>query len=380
MERDSRSLLEAALREHVATGCPGVILEISAPSLGFTFSGAEGFFARDNSRRLRTDDVFRAASVTKAVTAATAVRLASHHRWNLDDPITPLLPPKAIEHLSQLKGLKSIDELTIRRLLNHSSGLPDYFFDEGFQAQVKAKPDRVWHSEELIEAASATGQLLFPPGTDFAYGDTSYALVGIAIEQLLGCPLAEAYRSLIFAPLEMQATYLEGHEASRSGEISHHYDGSRDLWDANLSFDWAGGGLVTTAGDLIEFMHGLFGNVLFDERWLYQLTSWRNETRWRPHSSARYLRYGLGLGTNIAFGEELVGVTGVWGAFAYYWPNGNAAIAGTLNLVGADRPALIDAAIVALKRLPSARKFQSSGSSVKLPNCHSVRFIESTLD
>ena len=56
------------------------------------------------------------------------------------------------------------------------------------------------------------------------------------------------------------------------------------------------------------------------------------------------------MGVNQADGEDIVGVTGVWGAFAYYWPSGDAAIAGTLNLRGADRPALLHAAISALKQ------------------------------
>jgi hypothetical protein len=89
-------------------------------------------------------------------------------------------------------------------------------------------------------------------------------------------------------------------------------------------------------------------------------------------------RYGLGLGTNFACGEEIIGVTGGWGAFAYFWSRGNAVITGTLNLVGADRPTLMNAVIKALKQLPSfprlkaplnsllpSRLFRESGSYLK---------------
>ena len=119
-EKDPQKLLEAALHEHVATGCPGAILEISAPTLGFAFSGAHGLYARNDSRLLRTDDSFRAASVSKAVTAATAVCLAANQRWNLDDPITNFLPSRVVRKLRGLKGLSHINELTIRRLLSHA--------------------------------------------------------------------------------------------------------------------------------------------------------------------------------------------------------------------------------------------------------------------
>jgi hypothetical protein len=86
------------------------------------------------------------------------------------------------------------------------------------------------------------------------------------------------------------------------------------------------------------------------------MTAWQTRTRWRAHGSARYLRYGLGIGTNVAFGEEIIGVTGVWGAFAYYWPAADATVTGTLNLVGADRPALMDAVVAALHPLRGAAR------------------------
>jgi D-alanyl-D-alanine carboxypeptidase len=338
-------------------------MAIDAPSLRIAFSGASGLFARGQSRPLRPEDPFRAASVTKAVTAATAVRLAAQGRWGLDSPITTLLPPNVIEVLRNLEGLATVDALTIRRLLNHTSGLPDYFFEERFQAQVRADPNRMWHPAELVEAAVGAKRLAFLPGTDFSYGDTGYVLVGLAIERLVDRPLAEAYRSLIFAPLAMDATYLEWHELPRSADVSHHYDGDRDLLPLNTSFDWAAGGLVTTAGDLVRFLQGLFSKALFEERWLGELTTWRYRLRWSPASSARYLRYGLGIGVNLACGEEIVGATGVWGVFAYFWPAGGAAIAGTVNLRGADRSPLLDSVVCALRKVQSDRAVESPSSA-----------------
>ncbi len=289
--------------------------------------------------------------MTKAVTAATAVRLAANGRWDLDSPVTRLLPPHLVRLLRGLEGLPSVDALTIRRLLNHTSGLPDYFFHEQFQARVQADPNRMWSPEELVVAAVEGGQLAFLPGSDFSYGDTGYVLVGLAMERLLDRSLADAYRPLIFAPLGMDSTYLEWHEPSRGANISHHYDGDRDLLPMNTSYDWAGGGLVTTAGDLLRFLRGLFGGALFDTRWSAELTTWRDGLRWPPDSSARYIRYGLGIGVNMACGEEIVGATGVWGAFAYFWPAVGAAIAGTVNLRGLDRSTLLDGVVCALQDL-----------------------------
>jgi len=341
--------LEAALEAQVAAGAPGALVAIEAPAVGVEVAVARGRFALAEARPLEAFDPFRAASVTKAVTAASAVALAAAGRWRLDDPIGPYLPERLAARLARLPGLESADELTVRRLLAHTSGLRDYFFDERFQARVQAEPERTWRPIELAEAALEAGPVAFAPGTDFAYGDTGYVLVGLALERLLDRPLAEVYRTLVLAPLGMESTYLEWHEPARGGELSHHYDGERDLTGTNTSFDWAGGGLVTTAGDLVRFLGGLFGGALFGARWRAEMTRWRDQLRWRPGSSAHYLRYGLGIGVNRAAGETLVGATGVWGAFAYYWPRGGAAVAGTVNRVGADRAALLEAIIEALK-------------------------------
>lgn len=347
------SEIQAALDRCVAAGAPGAVIAIDAPVLGISFYKASGLFERQRARLLRPEDPFRAASVTKAVTAATAVRLAAEGRWDLDAPVAPFLPPHLLDLLRELDRLPNIEALTVRRLLDHTSGLPDYFFDDAFQARVQADPDRMWQPSELVQAALEKKRLDFPPGTDFSYGDTGYVLAGLAIERLTGEPLAQVYRSRIFVPLKMDTTYLEWHEPPRGSELSHHYDGDRDLLTMNTSFDWAGGGVVSTAGELVKFLRGLFNGALLDEAWLTELTTWRDDLRWRPGSSARYLRYGLGVGMNLACGEEIIGATGVWGAFAYYWRAAGAAIAGTLNLRGADRAALLDSVVCALRQARS---------------------------
>lgn len=344
------SAVRAALDACVAAGAPGALVAIDARSPRLGFSAASGVFER-GGRPLRPEDSFRAASVSKAVTAATAVRLAAQGRWSLDDPVTSYLPPEVVDALRGLEGLASVDALTLRRLLGHTSGLPDYFFDPRFQARVRETPDRTWRPTELVRAVADVGRVDFAPGTDFAYGDTGYVVAGLAIEGLTGETLADACRSLVLDPLGMDATWLEWHEPPRGAPVSHHYDGERDLLPANTSFDWAGGGLVTTAADLVAFLRGLFHGALFEARWLAEMTRWREGLHWRRDSSARYLRYGLGIGQNVVVDEEVVGATGVWGAFAYYWPAGDAALAGTVNLRGADRAALLGAVLGALRDL-----------------------------
>ena len=335
--RRMSSEIQDTLDSLAATDAPGIALAIGKSGGNISHTASSGVFERGAARPLAWDDPFRAASISKTVTAATAVRLAAEDRWDLDESIAPYLSPGLRQTLLRFENLDSLDGLTPRRLLSHRSGLPDYFFDAAFQARVNREPNRNWSPTELLEAAAEIGTLDFAPGTEFQYGDTGFVVAGLAIQVVTGQTLADAYRSLVFEPLGMSATYLEWHEPPRGSEISHHYDGETDLRARNTSFDWGGGGLVSTAPDLVRFLHGLFEHRLFSDSWLRQVTDCSDAVRWRPDSSARYLRYGLGLGVNVADGEELYGATGVWGGFAYYWPASSIAIAGTVNARGVDR-------------------------------------------
>jgi D-alanyl-D-alanine carboxypeptidase len=77
---------QAAVEARVAAGAPGALARIEAPRAGLTWGGSAGHLARGKSRALRPDDAFRAASVTKSVTAAVAVRLARRGAWHSTSP------------------------------------------------------------------------------------------------------------------------------------------------------------------------------------------------------------------------------------------------------------------------------------------------------
>jgi CubicO group peptidase (beta-lactamase class C family) len=138
--------LQAALEAQVAAGAPGALARIEAPRADLMWDGAAGYLARDNSRALRPDDAFRAASATKSVTAAVAVRLACQGRLGLDEPLAGQL---AAELLHRWSALDALPRTTPRQLLAHTSGLPNYFTDEAFAARLRAEPGRAWRPAEL---------------------------------------------------------------------------------------------------------------------------------------------------------------------------------------------------------------------------------------
>jgi len=107
----------------------------------------------------------------------------------------------------------------------------------------------------------------FEPGTQWRYSNTNYTLLGMIIEKAAKMPLAEAYRTNIYEPLDMTSTFLDCYEAPLA-DVVHGYTASgdtvTDVTELHESVGWSAGGLVSTAPDLIAFARGLFSGALFD--------------------------------------------------------------------------------------------------------------------
>jgi D-alanyl-D-alanine carboxypeptidase len=345
--------LQTAVEARVAAGAPGALARVEAPGAGLTWRGSAGHLARAKSRALRPDDAFRAASVTKSVTAAVAVRLAREGRMALDEPLAARLSP---ELLHRWRALRALPRTTLRQLLAHTSGLPNYFRDEAFMALLREQPGRAWRPVELVDHAAAHGTPRFPPGQGFEYSDTGYVVAGILVEQATGRPLHEVYRELVFDPLGMERTWLEGHEPARTPAAAHHYSGDLDWTTIAPTIDWAGGGLVTTAPDLARFVRALWSERIVDSRALDELTRWTPGASFPPGYGLRYERYGLGMGFNVVEGVELLGHTGFIGAFAFYAPHHDAILVGTHNASQVNRWPLVAALCRELRKAAPSKQ------------------------
>jgi D-alanyl-D-alanine carboxypeptidase len=332
--------LQGALVAQVAAGAPGALARIEAPAAGLMWAGSAGHLARGKSSALRADDAFRAASVTKSVTAAVAVRLDGEGRVALDEPLAEQLAP---ELLQRWQALDALPRTTPRQLLTHTSGVPNYFREASFAAQLRAEPRRAWRPVELVDHAATHGTPHFGPGESFEYSDTGYVIAGILVEQATGRQLHEVYRELVFDPLGMNATWLEGYEPARRAKVAHHYSDELDWTTISPTVDWAGGGLVTTAPDLARYVRGLWSARIIDSRRLNELTRWTSGASFPPDSGLRYERYGLGMGSNMVEGVELLGHTGFIGAFAFYAPECDSILVGTHNASHVDRWPLVAA-------------------------------------
>jgi D-alanyl-D-alanine carboxypeptidase len=240
----------------VATaGAPGVIALVRDGHR--TVRAAGGFADLETRRPLRPGDRYRVGSNTKTFVSTVVLQLAGEGRLALTDTVERWLP-----------GLVPGGEtITVRQLLNHTSGLPDYApdDDDSFIRQVLADRRRKWTPQELVGIATARPPL-FAPGAAWAYSNTGYILLGLIVEAATGHPLATELRRRIFAPLHLRGTtFATGPRIV--GRHGHGYSrfGARRRYDITaLDQSWAGaaGAIVSRARDLARFQHALLGGRL----------------------------------------------------------------------------------------------------------------------
>lgn len=315
-------------------GHGGGLVRIAGPQ-GVLVTTADGRMAGPDSALMTPDTPFEIASITKAVTAATILRLVEQGRLTLDTTLAEALPKET--------GFPRT--ITIRQLLSHTSGLGNYWDDgkldrEGNNAFLRAflaAPDQPWLPEQIL---TYSRQLPHRREGRFHYSDTNYVLLGLIIERTTRQPLQRAYRDLIFDPLGMSDTWLTYKESPRGAAPSHRYEGSEDLHSVpRQSADWAGGGLVSTARDLERFLRGLASGRLF--RQATTLDAMRESVPVGEDS----ITYGLGL-YRVDLGQgrgELWGHDGHGNSFAYYWPQRDITFTGTLNQTENDWWPLVEA-------------------------------------
>lgn len=280
--------LDAALGDVITAGVPGILVRIQDPHQAPRryAAGVEDLTTR---KALRPSATFRIGSVTKTFVAAVVLQLVGEGRLRLDDPVSRTLPGL----------LANGDEVTVRQLLNHTSGLPDYILNpELFNGIVQ---NRIWQPRELLALASTQPQL-FPPGTAREYSNTNYIVAGLLIQAVTRHPLARELDRRIFTPLHLDHTSFPTGDEPLTGYYAHGYlsperiptaDGPRlDVSGYNPSHAWAAGAIVSNAEDLSTFYRTLMTGKLLSPSLLTQMTTTVPED---PTDPANTFSYGLGL-------------------------------------------------------------------------------------
>lgn len=264
--------IQAAMDDLTAGGLPpGMVVWIDAPE--YQFAGASGFADLRQEVPMLPEGAFRIGSITKMFTATVIVQLAEQGVLTLDDPLALWLPDVADQ-------LPYGDQITLRHLLTHTSGLFNVVEHEAYYADLFAEAD-IDQAAGIVKLACVQRdphdtlaryvygkEANFEPGTQWYYSNTNYTLLGMVIETAAAMPLAEAYRTYIYEPLGMTSTFLDCYEDPLI-EVVHGYTGQgdaiTDVTELHESVGWSAGGMVSTGPDLVAFARGLFGGTLFDD-------------------------------------------------------------------------------------------------------------------
>ena len=209
---------------------------------------------------------WKVASIAKSFFAALALDLEQEGWFSLDDKLRRFLP-----------DVPNAGRVSLRELLNHTSGYDDYITD-AFVASARDEPSRVWTPRELLVYAQPQRER-FAPGSRYDYSNTNYLLLGMALNAALGQSPAKEIRRRFLAPLGLRHTWFAAEESVPRDALARGY---ADLDDSGVKRDATGepwplggpeGAMVSNAADLIAWSRALFdGHVLPPKRLAEMLT------------------------------------------------------------------------------------------------------------
>jgi D-alanyl-D-alanine carboxypeptidase len=206
----------------------------------------------------RATDHMRIASVAKAFSGAVALRLVQEGRLGLDDTIGRWLPSLPAAWAS----------VTVRQLLSHTSGLPDYTQSKGFARQAQRKPRGYVAPIQIVDWVRGD-DLVFAPGSRYEYSNTDNIVVGLIAERVTGRSYGDLLSTLVFAPAGLTRTTFPTRRISLPRPYIHGYavapgEAPQDVTTfLSPSGAWASGAIVSTPADLGAFMRAYLGQRFF---------------------------------------------------------------------------------------------------------------------
>ncbi|MFE0704692.1 serine hydrolase domain-containing protein [Streptomyces sp. NPDC058872] len=315
-----------ALDAAVAAGVPGAVAQAR--------DGRDHWTGTAGDRK--GNDRYRVGSITKTFTATVLLQLQAEGRIDLDDPVEKWLP--GVVRGNGHDGTR----ITVRQLLNHTSGIYNYTSDRGFQQKVfgagflEHRYD-TWTPRQLVSLAMAH-EPDFAPGTDWNYSNTNFVLAGMVIEEVTGRPYGKAVENRIIKPLKLRATSVPGTRSAMPKPSSPAYstlsaDGNAPVHDVsalNPSIAGAAGEMVSDSRDLQTFYRALLKGRLLPK------SAWEEMSTTVPISADRPdVGYGLGImKQELSCGKEVWGHGGgIHGSasFAQVTRDGAHSLAGNFN-------------------------------------------------
>ncbi len=312
-------------------------LAVYSPSHPIDWNYSGGKF--QNGDVVSAANPFYTASIGKVFTATAIALLVEQGQLRFEDPVGQYLPDSIVKNLHVLSDQEYSSQIRVAQLLQHTSGLPDYFEDQTLDGSPNvmellfADTQKFWTPEETIFFTKEKMKPLFEPGNGYHYTDTEYVLLGLIIEKVSGKSLHHFFKEAFFTPLDMSQTFMfkRSKPIEKSGKMAEIFVEDFEVSTMNsLTADWAGGGIVSSAGDLIKFQQALFSGKIISPELLKKMQPWVPES----HG----MEYGFGLRKiylkklfPVLPDLTLIGHSGSTASFMFYCPQLDVYLAGTLN-------------------------------------------------
>ncbi len=286
---------------------------------------------------IEKDDSYFNTSVTKLCISAIILRLSSENQLQLDDGIKKYLGVQFLD-IHVMNGVNYTDEITIKHLLAHTSGLPDYLAFK--QANGKTGDyavihgiDEPWPLDRVLEIVRNM-KPKFKPGQKgkAQYSNTNYRLLGTIVERIVGKTIGDVFQEYLFNQLQLSRTYAYK-DTNENIPVPMYYKTKELRMPRCMASVTAEGGVVSTAKEFMVILRAFFNGFFFPRQELDKLNQW----------NFCFLPYQLYLGvgleklwlprvvTGVKPISDILGFWGSSGAFAFHHPDTDLYFTGTVN-------------------------------------------------
>lgn len=268
------SLMEAHIVHKGKRPVHSFLLYVNNAKTGFEFYHGIGTVGRDETPVDETYQ-YNVASITKTLVATIILQLEEEGKLSVGDKAEKYLHDVEYVHfdeIHQLRDTSYADDITIEMLLHHTSGIADIFTDAAtkFNISVLLHKKREFTTEKIMDRFFKYKLNRKPknkPGEGYHYSDINYMLLGFIIEQITGQSLPQAIRERILIPLNMKDTYFEYYEPEQGQgkRIDAFLNKINMTKNINTSYEWGGGGIVSTTSNMAHFIEALFQLKFFQQ-------------------------------------------------------------------------------------------------------------------
>jgi D-alanyl-D-alanine carboxypeptidase len=281
--------LQTILDKYAGKGVPGISLAVYSEAEGW-WAGAAGYSKLETKTPMNTCNLQYLQSVAKTYMAVAILKLHEEGKISLDVPFTKYLPVKYSQYIQHA------DKITMRMLLNHTSGIPEYNSNPKYTGYVVLNPTKIFPIEEVLAFLKDEAPQ-FAPGNKYRYTNTNYLILAMIADVITG-DNGKYIRENIFQPLQLLNSFYDPARKSMMYPLltDSYWDVINEgrpanispMQQANVAPLKGDDGIVATPMDAVKFLKGLMEGKLLNDSSLKIMQQWVNNESGKP-------AYGLGL-------------------------------------------------------------------------------------